>query len=122
MDGEERNASLPILGSHEIFPRTDPTGPRNSVVVTEVALRALFTATRPLGAAMNASRKGKGDPTMKKQRKIGGKFGQSGWPGVTGSDVTLCWVLPGPLSGRMGEESERDNGAGEMDKNRKRRR
>ena len=31
MDGEERNASLPILGSHEIFPRTDPTGPRNPV-------------------------------------------------------------------------------------------
>ena len=34
MDGEERNASLPILGSQEIFPRTDPTGPRNPVVVT----------------------------------------------------------------------------------------
>ena len=38
MDGEERNASLPILGSQEIFPRTDPTGPRNPVVVTEGGL------------------------------------------------------------------------------------
>lgn len=38
MDGEERNASLPILGSQEIFPRTDPTGPRNPVAVTDGGL------------------------------------------------------------------------------------
>ena len=107
MDGEERNASLPILGSHGIFPRTDPTGPRNPVVVTEVALRALLTAARPLRAAVDASKKAKGDPTSKKEQKIGGKFGESEWPGVTGSDVTLCWVLPGPLSGQMWRGKQR---------------
>ena len=107
MDGEERNASLPILGSHETFPRTDPTGPRNSVVVTGVALHALSTAARPLRVTMHASKKGKGDPTRKKEQKIGCKFGQSKWSGVTGSDVALPWVLPGPLSGRMWRGKDR---------------
>ena len=111
MDGEERNASLPILGSHGIFPRTDPTGPRNPVVVTEVASRALSAAARPLRAAVHASKKDKGDPTGKKEQKICGKFRQPEWPRVTGSDVTLHWVLSVPLSGRIGRGKEKERGS-----------
>ena len=101
MDGEERNASLPILGSHETFPRTDPTGPRNPVVVTKVALCALSSAARPHKETVHGPRKGKGDPTKKNEQKNRSKSGRSEWPGVTGSDVTLWWELQDPLSGRM---------------------
>ena len=69
MDGEERNASLPILGSHEIFPRTDPTGPRNPVVVTKVVLRAGSAASRPHRGAGHAPRKGKGGPRKRNEEK-----------------------------------------------------
>lgn len=70
MDGEERNASLPILGSHGIFPRTDPTGPRNPVVVTEVGLRAQFTAARPPKTTVSRQKGGK-DDLARKTAKIG---------------------------------------------------
>ena len=85
MDGEERNASLPFLGSHEIFPRTDPPGPRNPVVVTKVALSPSYTATDPLKCTSDASRNDKGGPTEKKEQEIRRNFEDSEWPGVTGS-------------------------------------
>lgn len=78
----------------------------------------LSVAARLLKATVHASKKGKGDPTRKKEQKICGEFGQSEWPGVTGSDVTLCWVFPGPLSGRKGRGKRKGQRAEELDKNR----
>lgn len=43
-----------------------------------------------------------GRPNGKKEQRIRGEFRNPEWPGVTGSYVTLCWVLPGPLSDRTG--------------------
>ena len=84
MDGEERNASLPILGSHETFPRTDPTGPRNPVVVTVVVVHALSAAARPHKGAAHLSRKGKGGPAKKMCKKIAANPGNLGGQGLRG--------------------------------------
>ena len=74
MDGEERNASLPILGWDETFPRTDPTGPRNPLS-SQVAPRVLYTAARPHRGAVDRSEKGKGGPGEKNEQKIAGNSG-----------------------------------------------
>jgi len=99
MDGEERNASLPILGSHGIF---DPGTPLSS----QGWPCALSTAARPHRGAAHASRKVRVTQRRKKCKKSApspGNLSGQELRGPTYPHAGCCQVHC--LAGR-GEESE----------------